>query len=493
MDMLKNAAATATSLALATQQQWPNVVIPHYAERTSGLRELADTPLIVFSPVVKFDREEWEQFSVTNQGWTLEGHKFQGSTTPITSIPPQIHEDLVSATPLSAFAAGPFAPVWQMSPVPDDLTAVNFNLEGNEVYVKLEEYVDSHRIPAISSIFDMSELFGRSFSATDKVPRSIALEPIYETFDGDSEAVGHYLSVIEWSTFFSDVLHQGVNGIIVVLKNSCGQAYSFVINGSEATFIGEGDLHDPEFNDHRRSAQLFDPSDEIRDQEDSHCFYSVDIYPSETFKDDYTTADPIIYTAVVFAVMVGTGLAFYLYELFIQRQQKKVLAKVAKTNAIVSSLFPENVRDRLMNGEDKDSNGKGKDKNLYGKQGLKSFLDESKAKDLEAIGESKPIADLFPHTVSIASASFASVSWCSSNHEYVAILVVYRPSCSLISPVSPLGALSENPRKCLFSSRPSTRPLTRSPSNAVYSRLKRLGIVTSPSAVFLSLARTMLL
>ena len=38
---LDNAATTATSLALASQQQWPYVVIPDYAERTSGLRDCA--------------------------------------------------------------------------------------------------------------------------------------------------------------------------------------------------------------------------------------------------------------------------------------------------------------------------------------------------------------------------------------------------------------------------------------------------------------------
>jgi hypothetical protein len=405
--VLENAATTATSLALASQQQWPNVVIPDYAERTSGLREIATgATMLVFSPVVEANRTLWEQFSVDNQGWTLEGHMFQGSTTAITSIPPKIHEDLKTGSPLSDFSPPPYSPVWQMSPVPDDLTAVNYDLKANEDYQKLEAYVDENRVAAISAVVDMADVLGESYEDNDdEIPRSIALQPIFSDLTDTSIIVGHYMAVVEWSNFFSDVLHEGANGVIVVLKNSCGQAFTYVVNGSEATFVGEGDQHDSDFNKYRRSAEIFDLSDADHDHDhdegDEHCFYSVDVYPTQNFKDDYMTSDPVIYTAIVIAIMLGTAVAFSLYELLIQRRNKAVLEKVAKTNAIVSSLFPENVRDRLIHGDNtKEASSKSKDKSaLSGKQGLKSFLDDAKIKDADAIGESKPIADLFPHTV----------------------------------------------------------------------------------------------
>jgi hypothetical protein len=403
MDTFKNAATTVTSLALASKQEWPEVVIPHYAERTNGYRELANVNFIAFSPLVQDNRQAWEEFSVANQGWTLEGYAFQGSAGALTPIPSDLHRDLESGASTSAVVPGPHAPVWQMSPVPDDLTTVNFDLEVDDRYSTLAHYVDEHRIPAISAVFPIAELLGKAYPSDSEAPKSIVLEPIYADFQDTSPAVGHYLAVVEWANFFSDILHQGANGIVVVLKNSCGQVFTFVVNGSEVTYIGNGDHHDSEYNEHRRSAQIFDPSATIRDQEDNHCFYSIDVYPSDTFKDEYTTRSPIIYTAVVFAVMLGTGLAFVLYEILVQRRQKALRAKVAKTNAIVSSLFPENVRDRLITGEDKKVGNRSKDKNsLVGKQGLKTFLDDAKVQDLN-IGESKPIADLFPHTVSIGA------------------------------------------------------------------------------------------
>ena len=401
-DVLKNAAVTATSLALASQQAWPYVTIPNFAERTEGLRELFDSRLVLFTPVVSFDRAVWETYATENQGWTEEGLRFQGSASSFSPIPAGIHQDLRSGIPLSTVAPAPFSPVWQMSPVPDDLKIVNFNLESNDRFLALEQYADSHRISAISDVFPISEILGDSLPLDDNKPRSIALQPIFMDFDETSAVVGHYLAVIEWERYFSDVLHHGAHGVVVVLKNTCGQVYTFVIEGDESTFLGDGDLHDSTYNKYRRSAQLFDPSENIRDQENEHCFYSMDVYPSNTLKAEYTSADPWIYTAIVIAIMIGTALAFYLYEVLVQKRNQEVLDKVARTNAIVSSLFPATVRDRLLNGDEvneADTKRVGKEKNaLYGKQGLKSFLDEHKDADLDNIGETKPIADLFPHT-----------------------------------------------------------------------------------------------
>ena len=248
-------------------------------------------------------------------------------------------------------------------------------------------------------MFPVSEILGNSIRLNDSTPLSIALQPIFEDFSDTSVVVGHYLAVIEWEFYFSRVLHQGAHGIVVILKNSCGQAYTFVVNGDQATFIGEGDNHNSKYDKYKKSAKLFDPSETIRLQEDDHCFYSIDVFPSDDMKDDYISSDPLVYSAIVLVIMLGTAVVFQLYETLVQRHQRKVLEKVVKTNAIVSSLFPENVRDRLIHGGVKESGTKRRPL-VSGKSGLKSFLDDSEEKKNEAIGESRPIADLFPSTVS---------------------------------------------------------------------------------------------
>ena len=406
-----------------------------------------------------------------NQGWVEEGHVFQGTSAQSGPIPPKIHQDLLYATALEPTAPAPFSPVWQMSPVPEDSTVVNFDLLSSDRFFALEQYVDSHRISAISDVVPISEILGNSVGFEDENPRSIVLQPIFEDFLDTSAVVGHYLAVVEWERYFSGVLHEGANGVVVVLRNSCKQAYTFSVYGHEAIFLGEGDLHDSSYNKYKKSAELFDPAESIRTQEDDHCFYKIDLYPSDSLKEEYVSADPIIYTVIVLAIMFGTALSFFLYEVLVQQRQQQVLDKVAKTQAIVSSLFPENVRDRLLHGDDNDEGGpkRGKDKNaLYGKQGLKSFLDEAKAGDMDIIGESKPIADLFPHTtVGYQERESCEMSGLTDALTLASTFFAFFRSCLLIFLDSLRGLPSENQRKSLFCSRQFISHLTRLPSSAV--------------------------
>lgn len=98
---------------------------------------------------------------------------------------------------------------------------------------------------------------------------------------------------------------------------------------------------------------------------------------------------------------------------FVQRRQKKVMNTAKRTNAIVKSLFPANVRDRMMKDAEEQLDqklaAKKKGVKTLGaapKNQLKSFLsDDNKNKDGKGVDhdgnitfDSKPIADLFPKT-----------------------------------------------------------------------------------------------
>ena len=87
------------------------------------------------------------------------------------------------------------------------------------------------------------------------------------------------------------------------------------------------------------------------------------------------------------------GQVFLLYDRYVEHRQKVVLSTAVKSNAIVSSLFPENVRDRLMDeairpqtdGYDKRSS------DMFRVQGDTSAY----------LKTSKPIADFFPSVTCI--------------------------------------------------------------------------------------------
>jgi class 3 adenylate cyclase len=191
--------------------------------------------------------------------------------------------------------------------------------------------------------------------------------------------------------------------------------YLVTQDGPDAAFIGVGDHHDTGYDSHEQSKQLFDPGQDIvqREKDNDHCFYTLHVYPSSSLKGIYTSNGPFLYTVIVAAVMLATGIAFYGYELLVQRRQKIVLDKVERTTAIVTSLFPDTVRDRILNDDEPFTTRNKKDNMMLGKLGLKYFLDENAGERADYAAESKPIADLFPHTTVMFADISGFTAWSS--------------------------------------------------------------------------------
>jgi hypothetical protein len=107
---------------------------------------------------------------------------------------------------------------------------------------------------------------------------------------------------------------------------------------------------------------------------------------------------------------------------YVKRRNDKVIQAAARSNAIVSSLFPSNVRDRLFKAEDE----KAKDQTWNPKTGLKSYLRDDggvNAKDVN-FNDSKPLADLFPETTIMVRMcnNFALSNLFPSSHSTCALL-----------------------------------------------------------------------
>jgi Adenylate and Guanylate cyclase catalytic domain len=67
------------------------------------------------------------------------------------------------------------------------------------------------------------------------------------------------------------------------------------------------------------------------------------------FTEDYDSSIPAILVTVVSVVFIFAIFLFLFYDRLVERRQSLVLQKAIQSTAIVSSLFPKNVRDRLMN------------------------------------------------------------------------------------------------------------------------------------------------
>jgi Adenylate and Guanylate cyclase catalytic domain len=245
-------------------------------------------------------------------------------------------------------------------------------------------------------------------------PVSIVYLPVFRSFnDSETETVAIMGSMFQWSSFFENILPANAKGIFLVLENACQGPYSFLATGRKIDFLGQGDLHEENF-DYLEIGSSFDSVTNIDDGTEfglkfqtDYCPVSIRIYPSQVYHDQMSTDRPIIVTSIVVAVFVFMAFMFLLYDRLVERRQNIVLNQAVQSSAIVSSLFPQNVADRLMQQKSNSSPC-----NLSNNKRLKSFLSASHNDSNDP--NDQPIADLFPHTTVLFADIAGFTAWSST-------------------------------------------------------------------------------
>lgn len=210
--------------------------------------------------------------------------------------------------------------------------------------------------------------------------------------------------------YFQGTLGEDHSNFLVYLDDHCGYGMTFTLDGSTAKLYGYEDAHDTEYDHLAVSANLASLAGVSQDpamESTAECYVTMTVYPTRDLHHSYRTADPYVYAVVCLLIFVGTAVVFALYDYYMELRERKVEREAARTQTLVSSLFPKNVQERLLDeankGREKDENNRTRRRLFRGKQHrdqqMMDFLDNN---DQDAVGEtlkkSKPIADLFPHT-----------------------------------------------------------------------------------------------
>ena len=156
--------------------------------------------------------------------------------------------------------------------------------------------------------------------------------------------------------------------------------------------MGEGDLHDTPYN----HLEVVVPLTRNPVEEETgigNCNYEFKLYPSKKFEGDTEDNLPLIATVVSAAVFMAIAIAFLVYDSFVAKRNKMIVDAAAKSNAIVLSLFPAHVRDKLLKARDWGNVSKPKKNN-----GINDLLDtdNSEGGDAFPVAASETIAELFP-------------------------------------------------------------------------------------------------
>jgi hypothetical protein len=123
------------------------------------------------------------------------------------------------------------------------------------------------------------------------------------------------------------------------------QTNYFNLSFLQAIYAGEGDIHAPRYNHMQVEIPFSDYLRVSAKDVPGHCVYTFTLYPTKEYEADYMSDLPFLMFLVVaaaFCLMICTFLA---YDWFVQRHNKMVIGAAARANAILSTLFPKNVRD----------------------------------------------------------------------------------------------------------------------------------------------------
>lgn len=193
-----------------------------------------------------------------------------------------------------------------------------------------------------------------------------------------------------------------------MLSNSFNQTLGYRVDGPTATFLGEGEQVNSFCDDVGITADVGQfVADRAGPQTRAYTTvplnreygrYHLRVCPSKESEAPFRTNSPILYTCLVALAFLLTSAVFVSYDLLVQRRQKVVLRTAVRSTKIVSSLFPETIRDRVYeNAEENETTAR----NL-----TESWATGEPDKNL-------PIADLFPNTTILFADLKGFTAWSS--------------------------------------------------------------------------------
>jgi hypothetical protein len=267
-----------------------------------------------------------------------------------------------NGSPILSRAEGPFLPRWQSSPVLAS-SMINENMfEHPEAGPISKDCISSkaavlggfseappggvshphHDTSVFATLLSLAEGKRLEYSGD---PISNMAMPVFNVLNGtEREVVAVLQSTIHWRSYLRGILPTTVNGISVVIENACDGLYTYEMSGSEAIGVGFADRHDATFDDYQMDGRFLTETIEdgtingIRLNQEG-CPYTLHVYPTQKFYEDFISKDPVIISLSVASVFLFTILMFIFYDRLVERRQRLVVEKATQSAVIVYSLF----------------------------------------------------------------------------------------------------------------------------------------------------------
>lgn len=436
-----------TLYALDTKSTFPFVTVSNFEARGRIVVDIAQGLLVCYAPKVIADNKlEFTNYATNHSGWIEESRKY----TPVFNqnsrkllyvnpSPPAIWEySPVDGSNIQDQSSGPYAPIWQLAPIPDTTQTPAILMFNEMSDPALNQAINASEATKGASatpiVFPRREFI--SDLAYVGLPITYVFFPVVSNFTTSAEVAGYVSMQLLWETFLNRYLEPSENGVVVVLQNTCGQAYTYELSAGGISFIGEGDQHDHSFD----SLEVTTP---VLVEVPSACGYYLRVYPTASFHDAFINKKPAVY-AILVAVVAGFLLGMFLiYDYMEQRRRKEELK--ATVTVLESNNTPLRQRDSPFTQitSSDSSNNTGQDflvrgdedsgviQGLTPKLRIKRYLEANATAQFPSEGETldgKPIADLFPKTTVLFADIAGFTAWSSErepSHVFLLLETIY--------------------------------------------------------------------
>jgi len=272
-------------VAEATNQTFPFVTYPDFELRADAARRHGRIEFLsIVNLVTEETYDDYVNFSTENHEQQTAESRYHNPVVNDT-FEPIFFTPFISGDGFEPdITRDSYFPIWTVSPPIIDYRLINWNVaflpdfeEVSKAMLHLKnETVFTGVRPYAEFDKELHKEVSTGFQNRDDFPHSFAWQPVHEVpGDTNSRIVGAVNFAIAWDAEMHNLLPDGVQGIVCVIKNSFNQTYTFEIVGHNATFLGKGDHHEPKYDGMEKRVSLSPFTHSEFPTTEGHCMYEM--------------------------------------------------------------------------------------------------------------------------------------------------------------------------------------------------------------------------
>ncbi|CAB9521849.1 Receptor-type guanylate cyclase gcy [Seminavis robusta] len=411
---------------------WPFLFPPMFEVYAQDYFKVSKAEFVGISTIVtREQREDWVNFSTANYQQVIQdAHYIRfGNLNKLDNNTKKYKQFISKKTP-DGFVPNDERDLYFVrsvqSPPPRKYSLVNWDLTSNpQINASMRSAMRLRNETVVSNIrpfLGLADEEHQGFHSDENAdnPHCFAFHPVFQ-YAGDlnSKVVAMISTATAFDASMRNLLPSNVKGMLCVIQNTCNQTFSYMIEGKEAYYQGFEDNHDPSYDDMALQVPLTVIAHPEVVNTPGNCMYSMKIYPTKEFENDYKTSTPLIFAAVVAGTFVAVALVFFTYDYFVLKRNEIMISNAAQSSAIVSSIVPDHLKDRLLSHQQQINEQNKQNKASGGSRrsssgSLKMFLnDGSKQLGMDNSAVEAPLADLFLETTVLFADISGFTAWSS--------------------------------------------------------------------------------